>query len=443
MLKRIDPSDVTLGMFIHKLEGSWFRHPFWRARFLLNDPDRLEQIRTSGLSGIVIDTERGADAPIFAADAVPEPETPAAPSAPSPTPLSRVPAPVALHTRTRLMSTLPAATSRGFGRAESAAEKGMKIVSRVFLEMRLGKTIAPDQIIPVIDAIIDSMQSNPFAFNGLMRFRRDNEFAYRHALAVSALMIALGRTLRLSKLDLHEAGLAGLLLDAGVCLLPLDDAQREIEPHRLPTEIWQQHVPLGHAFVVRSKLSENVARACLEHHERMDGTGWPQARPGSSLSQLGRMAAICDAYDLLATGTSERPGLDPAEALQQMKSDHGAYDRALLAAFEATIGIWPTGSLLELRSGRLAVVIDQSSDRPDRPIVAIFFDMNTGQAVGKQFIDLANCYGADGIAGPGLLARLPDAQQAIASASLAATIARLAPKSGARAQPSHRTALTG
>lgn len=445
MLKRINPAEVTLGMFIHKLEGNWFSHPFWRAHFLLTDPDQLDALHASTVPAVIIDTERGID-----------PDAPVA-RTPSPIPAARTTAPTQLRTRraglvmpppppappapapvsggmARVLSAPPAEIGRGFGRANTVAERGLKAVASVFLELRLGKAITPATITPVIDSIITSMQSNPFAFNGLMRFRQDSEHVYRHALATSALMIALGRSMRLPTFDLHTAGLAGLLLDSGVSLLPIDEADRSGDPRNLPVAVWQSHVQLGHDFIVRSGLSDAVARACLEHHERIDGGGWPHGTGGAALSKLGRMAAICDAYDLLATGGEGQPRIDPADALRRMKADPGAFDTDLLAVFETTVGIWPTGSVVELRSGRLAVVIGQNSDAPDQPLIALFYDLANRQPIDNVWIDLARCYGADAISGPGQIAGLPQACEADASASLAAAIARVTPGGKAKAQ---------
>jgi HD-GYP domain-containing protein (c-di-GMP phosphodiesterase class II) len=440
MLKRIDPTDVVLGMFIHKLEGNWFSHPFWRGNFLLTDPAQLERVHASNVPAVIIDTELGIDpdqhaqpaaSPITARikrhGTLPQFRRSLAGMVPAPPPQSKPDAGTP-----RVLSAPPPEVGRGFGRASAVADRGLKVVAHVFLEMRLGKSIAPATITPVIDSIITSMQSNPFAFNGLMRFRRDNEQVYRHALATSALMIALGRNLRLARFELHAAGLAGLLLDAGVSLFPMDQANRG-DPRDLPPEIWQSHVQLGHDFILRSRLPDMIARACLEHHERFDGTGWPHGSGGAALSKLGRMAAICDAYDLFAWGSEGQPGLDPAAVLQQMRADPGAYDPELLSVFETTVGIWPTGSVVALRSGRLAVVIEQSRDAPDRPLIAVFHDPASASPIDDVWINLDNCYGADAIVGPGLIADLPRRDQARASAAMAAAVDRVVPGRNARA----------
>jgi hypothetical protein len=166
----------------------------------------------------------------------------------------------------------------------------------------------------------------------------------------------------------------------------------------------------------------------------MDGGGWPNAAAGHGLSKLGRMAAICDTYDLLATGIAGRPGLDPNAALGQMKADRGAFDPDLLAVFETTVGIWPTGSVVELRSGRLAVVVSQSRDAIDRPLVAVFFAPATGQRVRDVWIDLDTCYGADAIVGPATINTLPPDEQADACAAMIAAIERATKNSKATAQ---------
>jgi len=436
MLKRIEPTDVVLGMFIHRLEGNWFSHPFWRAKFLLTDQAQLDRLHASDVPGVIIDTERGID-PDAVSENMPSPAPERRPVATAGAGRPRqsvmvVPPPAPPAARTgmaQVLSAPPADVARGFGKANAIAERGLKMVADVFLEMRLGSAITPATISPVINSIIASVQTNPFAFNGLMRFRRDSEDVYRHALATSALMIALGRNLRLASIDLHAAGLAGLLLDAGVSLLPDYEAQRDGDPRTQPPEVWRSHVKLGHDFIVQSHLSDAVARACLEHHERIDGMGWPHGTTGQGLSKLGRMAAICDAYDLLATGSAGQPGLDPGAALRTMKADAGAFDADLLAVFETTVGIWPTGSVVELGSGRLAVVIEQNRDVPDRPLVAVFYAPALAQRVENVWIDLNTCFGADRIVGPGLIASLPPTCQASASSALAASIERVAPGS--------------
>jgi len=392
MLKRIAPSQAQIGMFIHKLEGSWFSHPFWKSRFLLTDPGQLARLRHSEVDGVIIDTEKGRDidgslSPVAAEQSTPRKR--ARPAWQSTTPAPNTPA---------AQSFAPRSLAREFGRAAQVAERGIKVVSRAFFEMRLGKAVKHEDVSPVIEDIFASVQRNAHAFNGLMQCKRDAEFVYRHALATSALMISLGRQLKLPPDDIHEAGLAGLMLDCGISLLPVDLADYGGDPRGIPPVLWREHVRYGHDFILGGDFGEDIARACLEHHERIDGAGYPSATPGDRLSDLGRMAAICNAYDELVNDVSGHGGLDPAAAMAQMLADTGAYDPAMLKAFVCAVGVYPVGSIVLLQSGRFAMVVDQNAEDPALPTVRCFHSKTVGRAVAQETIDLAHCFGKDTIA---------------------------------------------
>ena len=131
---------------------------------------------------------------------------------------------------------------------------------------------SPDALEPVIDDIFASVRRNPHAFNGLMRCKRNADYAYRHALTVSALMISLAREIGVDESELKLAGMAGLLLDTGIAHLPVDLAQYGGDYRKLAPEVLRDHVWMGHDFLKTSCIGDRVARTALEHHERIDGT---------------------------------------------------------------------------------------------------------------------------------------------------------------------------
>lgn len=410
MLKRIDVSDVELGMFIHKLEGSWFKHPFWKTKFVLEDEDTLAELRCSDVPAVIIDTDRGLDlrpAPRGQSDAMPGAIGPAGGVARILAPGARRAARVAAEAGANqfdLRSAAPQPLSREFGHATRVAEKSRKVISRVFLEARLGKSIKAATIEPVVEDIFASIQRNPHAFNGLMRCKRDNEFVYRHALAVSALMISLGRQMKLHPEELRAAGTAGLLLDVGVGHLPVDLAAVDGDFRRLDERIFREHAKLGYDFMLAGGMAEPVALACLEHHERLDGAGYPNGLRDANISMFGRMAAICDTYDWLVNDGADGAGLDPAAAIERLSTDRfngtsGAYDPAILAHFIDAMGIHPIGSVVLLASGRLAMVVMQDEADPSRPTVRTFWSSRDQRMVTPDDINLANCFGQDQIVG--------------------------------------------
>ncbi|MBU6268635.1 MAG: DUF3391 domain-containing protein [Sphingomonadales bacterium] len=405
MHKRIETQQVELGMFIHKMEGSWFDHPFWRAKFLLKDVKRLEKLRRSAVPSVIIDLTRGRDvgeagpAPAAITVAQPEPETidPAPPltaaerlaNRPRHRAAAKIPE-SAIRDVGNLRSAAPQSMALEFGQALSVHERSKKAVSRAFLKIRLGKGFKASMVEPVIEDIFASVERNAHAFNGLMQCKQDNEPLYRHALATSALMISLGRQLRLPQEQVRQAGMAGLMLDVGMTKLPFDLAAIDHDFSRVPADIYESHVDLGLQLCVNAGIPEPVTIAVGEHHERMDGKGYPAALRRTDLSLLGRMAAVCDAYDDM-TNAAAGKSLDPAAAIARMGTDAGAFDPEVFAAFTDAMGIYPVGATLLLHSGRLAMVVDQNANDPTTPRVVAFFSAISGHKIAPEVIDLAEC----------------------------------------------------
>ena len=410
MLKKIRPEDVEIGMFIHKLEGSWFSHPFWRARFLLEDADRLEQIRGCDIPAVVIDIARGSDVIARGSDVIargddvaqPEPAPVAARVAParrrSPAPLPPIAKPAG--PAFDLRSVAPQSTRREFGHAARVADRAGKVIGKAFLEARLGKTIKAATVEPVVEDIFASIQRNPHAFNGLMRCLQNSQSLYIHSLAISALMISLGRQIGLPPAQLRKAGTAGLLLDIGLPRLPVDHHALNGDYRAVPEAIMHTHPQLGHDLLIASGSDPEVVRGVLEHHERFGGGGFPHGLKGDAISLFGRMAAIAVAYDECVNGAAGSPAADPAAAIAYLCAQQDAFDPALVDAFTQAMGIWPLGALVRLRTGRLALVIDQNPTDVGSPRVCAFHSAVTGKRIKPVIIDLARCYGEDAIEGP-------------------------------------------
>lgn len=380
MLKQIAVSDVELGMFVHKFEGGWFDHPFWKAKFLIEDTERLAAIRASKVRAVVIDTARGRDV------------APRAPAASAPAAAAAAPKPASSRIRSIRQRTAaqtaaqaaagPTSMAQELGAAAAIAEQAQAKLAKAHLDARLGKALDVRKIEPVVSDILASVRRNPQAFSGLMRCKLKNEAVFRHSLSVSALMVALADRMKLPAADIHNCGLAGLLLDTGVNHLPGAGDPPGGDYRNLPERIWQQHVVLGHrALANDTALPLLVLDACLYHHERIDGRGYPQRLAGDAIPQVARMAAICDSFDFHLTGSDRTVALDPAAAIAAMKADTGAYDQDILRVFIETVGLYPVGSFVTLASGKLAMVIDEGSKDPARPVVQAFYSLETRERI--------------------------------------------------------------
>ncbi|WP_395331094.1 DUF3391 domain-containing protein [Novosphingobium sp. BL-8H] len=407
VLKRISPSQVEMGMFIQSFHGNWLRHPFWRAQFLIEDRERLAAVRNSELEAVVIDTERGGDLPTMVADtapalqAVPTPtQLRAAAQRPAPQHPSLVPpafrGPIIANGASLRSGPIP--ISREFGNARLVAGKARKAVSKVFLEARLGKAPRVVEVAPVVDDIHASIERNPYAFSGLMRCKSDSEPVYRHMLATSALMVSLARQMRLSPAESRVAGMAGLLLDVGVSRLDVEIAEEAGGVGRLDPKLWDRHTFIGRDLLeAAGDMPEDVLRAVSRHHEALDGSGRPLGLKEQDIDLFSRMAAICDFYDLACCGALTGHVQDPSAVLTQLIDQPNRYDGQIVARFVEAMGVYPIGSFVLLRSGRIAMVVDQDPEEPELPTVHAFYSTETERHISGHTIPLAHCFGEDAI----------------------------------------------
>lgn len=375
---RVRKEDLRLGMYVQSLEGSWFDHPFWRSRFLLKEMDDLRALQSSDVESVWIDEEKSlAHALAHLGAAAPEP----------------MPRQKLLEELTAEAPAKPrrAAAPNEFRAAERLLEDCKTAVGELFTRVQNGNAEAAiEDAEPVVSGIAESVERNPDALITLVRVRTLDEYSYMHSIAVSALMINLARQLELPPDYVKQAGIAGLFMDVGKAYLPPELLGKS---GAYTEEDWAQmrrHPRLGADAVKASGgMSRIVADVCLHHHEKYDGTGYPDRLKGDDISMFARMAAICDTYDAIASARPHRPARGPADAVAEMYKLKGHFDESLLTSFIRSIGIYPVGSLVRLESRMLACVAAQRRDRLTRPVVRVFYSIRQGIHVPVRELDLA------------------------------------------------------
>lgn len=200
MLKKIPIHALRMGMHLHKLEGSWIAHPFWKARFVIDSTADLKALQTCGLADCWIDNALGLDvADVVQPDPANSARVPAA-AASSPSAMASAADPLAQADR-------PMASE--LKQAVAICTQGRAAVSAMFNEARMGKTVNAEGCLPLVQDISNSVLRNPGAIVSLARLKSRDDYSYMTSVAVCALMVALARQTGMGKEDCRAAGLAG------------------------------------------------------------------------------------------------------------------------------------------------------------------------------------------------------------------------------------------
>jgi putative nucleotidyltransferase with HDIG domain len=384
VLKRIAVTDACVGMYVHELCGSWMDHSFWKNKFLLDSDKDLQRLQDSAIRELWIDTRKGLDVPGGDSHAAVEAATEAR--------LLAAEAEAPAKARPQLADEM--------GRALKLSARSKERLVSVFAGMRSGEPIDSVQLNAQVDEISQSLQRHPHALISLTRLRSADEYQYLHALTVSALMIALAHQLGMNEAQVCEAGVAGLLHDIGEALMPAELLNTPGKLSRIDSALLRDHPALGAESLAKQGLSPALVDVCLHHHEKPDGSGYPDRLVGEQISQLARMCAICDVYDALTSDRPYQKGLDPAEAIRKMAEWCPAqFDDGLFRAFVKTLGIYPTGSLVRLESGKLGVVLEQNEHSLLTPKVKVFFSAKSKAPIEQDVLDLSKLVGRERIVG--------------------------------------------
>jgi len=370
MLKTVRVDQLRLGMHLHALAGAWIDHPFWKTRFVLDDPADLARLRASGVRECVIDTGKGLDIEPAPLPTVPPPVVPAA-----------APRPVQRHSLEDEASV-----------ASRLCAQARRSVSSLHEQARMGRALAVEGCVPLVDEIASSMQRNAGALLGLVRLKSHDDYTFMHSVAVCTLMVVLSRRMGLSEAQVREAGLAGLLHDVGKARIPLAVLNKPGALSADEYRLVQGHPRLGHDMLAGAGVPTAAALdVCLHHHERPDGLGYPEGLRDADFSLQARMGAVCDVYDAITSNRPYKSGWGPADSIAKMAewARAGKLDAEVFRAFVDCVGIYPVGSLVRLRSERLAVVMEHNPAVPLAPRVKVFYSIRAQLTQPAEALDLS------------------------------------------------------
>ncbi|GAA5174010.1 MULTISPECIES: HD-GYP domain-containing protein [Halomonadaceae] len=372
----ISVDHLQIGMYVSDLDRPWIETPFLIEGLRLTEADELERLRQL-CQRVYVDPQRS----------TPEVQALLRERA---MPLERPGA--AVDPRYRVYRVHP---------IERPAEEELRRVSPAFTEAReMFRRMMHDeqtwhrnipQVKDTVGRFAESVLANPSALSWLSRIKNENEYTAEHCLNVGVMAMIFGRHLGYDRKQIEELGLAGMLHDVGK--MKLNRAILD-KPGKLTAAEFahiRTHALQGYQMLVDDPgIPLAVKNTSRDHHERLDGTGYPYGKRSEEIGLIARIIAIVDTYDAI---TSDRPyskARPPSEALRilyKARGDH--YDDALVIRFIECIGIYPPGSIVELSNGMVGMVLSVNPDNRLHPRVLVTLDENK-QSITETVIDLAS-----------------------------------------------------
>ncbi len=241
----------------------------------------------------------------------------------------------------------------------------------------MGRALNMEAVSEVVGSMADSILRSPDALTSLTRLKQFDEYTFFHSVNTSILALSVGRHLGYRRAPLLQLGTGMLLHDIGKTQIPIEILNKLGRYEADEFEIMKQHVLRGAEILSHTTgLTDMFLKPTLEHHERVDGTGYPHQRSRTDLSQFGRIAAIVDIYDAVTSDRCYHKGKTPHDTLQILYQlgTRGHVDGELVQQFVQVVGVYPVGSCVSLNTGERAIVKQVNHHAPLQPLVVLITD---------------------------------------------------------------------
>lgn len=376
-VRKVTVDSLKIGMYVSSLDRPWLETPFALQGFLVKSQRDIDKI-SKFCEFVYVDFEK---------------------SEVQEAPLKKRSAPVSRPRKTR-QELFPSRTLSDYRDAGQFGDEYPKArqaittlttgVTNIFDSVTKGSGLDVVKVKRSVEPMVESITRNPDACIWLARMKQADTYTYQHSIGCSIWAVALGRQLGLPKPDLRSLAIGGLLFDVGKLQVDkeLIDANRKLNDEEY--QIVQNHVQLGLDAVKKSGLMNKDVLEMIEyHHERHDGSGYPKGLKGDQIPIFARIAAIVDCYDAITSHRSYAKALPPSMAIKMLYEWRDVdFQAELVEEFIQAVGIYPAGTLVELSSGQVGVVLSEYRTRRLRPKVMILLDANKKPVTDVQTVNL-------------------------------------------------------
>lgn len=365
--------DLQIGMYVSDLDCSWLETPYPLQGILIRSNNDVEKLRHY-CAYVYVDIDRSEPFVIQKHIPLAMLKT-AAISSQSGKKIGNqgIPIPDPLLQRVKTYDDIRTAEQE-IPAARKAYDFTLSLLDDIASSIEHNKRFDIRSAHEVVEALCESVIRNPDAALLLAQLKSSGKDLYDNAVKTSVHMLAFGRHLGLPRRELTELGLGGLLMDIGKQRLPKEiQAKRNFFLKPDERKLMKRHVEYGLEIIAQlGNASDEVIKIIGQHHERESGNGYPCGLFANQIHSYSRMAAIVDCYEELVWGQPGIPGFRSFEAIKELRdSAQKGLSVALMEQFAQCIGIFPIGSLVELNTGEVAVVLSHNRTQRFLPRIMI------------------------------------------------------------------------
>jgi len=388
MDRKVSTAYLKVGMYVSRLDRPWMQTPFLIQGFFIEDKSDISKL-VEYCDYVHVDIEMGEKADMYL-DTAPALSTPG------------------FHVEQRLASNKQLETILNTGKkavkyidqkttiqelpdAKAAIERASNSIAHMMEHDIRNGELDIDKVKEVVEPVLNSVIRNSDAFMWLSKMQEHDSYSYDHSVQNCALGIAFGRHIGLNKKDLTTLATGLLLMDVGKIKLPKALLTKTTPPTRDEVAVLRKHVAFSVEILRKAKgMNEHIINIALTHHERYDGSGYPNGLVGTQAPAFGRMAAIIDCYDSMVSSAPYKQAIPEHKALQNIYNlSDKLFHKDLVEQFIQCMGVYPTGSLVELTSGAVAAVLSQNTEQKMKPRILILLNEKKQPLKKQRVLDLA------------------------------------------------------
>ena len=384
---KIFSEDLKLGMHISELDHPWIESPFLFQGFSLVNDEEIQQVQAS-CKYVYVDTEKTP----FKVRAKLETITP---SIQKPVQKKkRKPTKIDFTDTVTLKRSKfnKSSFTENLINARKSRDKTRSYIDSMLAEAKMGKIVDTKKAKLLVAELANNIVENLDASMWLTQLKKRDEYTAIHSLNVCVLSITFGRALGLKVDELNELGLGALLHDIGKMQVPLEILNKPGKLSKEEFEIMKTHPQKGYEILLDdNNLSAEVLAIVKSHHERLSGSGYPDNLPEQNISYYTKIVSITDVYDAITSDRVYHDGMTPHDAMQRLYEwMPNNFDQELMQKFIRTLGIYPIGSVVELKTGHIGLVVKLNENHRLKPVVMLIMDRNKEFYPCRKLVNLAS-----------------------------------------------------